>query len=578
MSAVIQPSSSRSTPANSTAPVFIWQPITILIVSLIVLGYAAITQTPAALLLTGATIWIGGLLQAYFWSSNKRHFRLAHFLQWIHSVSACLLLTLMSPDLIGISLLIILDGLLEVMLSPLATRRSLKQAVVVATALTAAIINIVILTYFDIFFIPQLFSSFEISLVNTLLIAPYTIDILQRVWRFQLQISTTVTTLQQTNHQLEATQSQLQQRLNERAQLLEISRAVSSTMDLSSLLLHMITQLHSVIPYGRATMNLARNNELVEILNIGDIPDVPNTVAGAGRQQDHVQSLMQLTEPLVIDDVSQFIPYMPGAFLAVPFLMRGSCIGVLTLRHAQIGFYTQQKGDLCMAFANQVAGMINAAQLKEASTSAMIIAERHRLARELHDSVSQLLFGIVLGTRTALEQLHNAPAAARTALEYSIHLASTALAEMRALIFTLRPETLQRKGLISALQSQIDLLQSNHNLKITLAAPHGEPNLSLRHKEYLYRIAAEAIQNAIRHSRCSTIELLIETRPYLRLEITDDGCGFDPTADFGERLGLLSMHEHAAALGGVLIVDSAPSQGTRIYAITHPANQSGTKP
>jgi signal transduction histidine kinase len=578
MNAVIQPSSIRPTPVNSIAPIFVWQPIVVPIVCLIMLGYVAATRTPAAPILIGATAWIGGLLQSYFWCSNTQRVRLARSLQQIHSVSACLILTLMSPQLSGVSILIILDGLLEEMLSPLATRRCLKHAVIIATALTAAIVDIAILTYFDIFLVPQLLSSFEISLINTVLVAPYTIDILERVWRFQLRINATVTTLQQTNHQLEATQSQLQQRLNERAQLLEISRAVGSTMDLSSLLLHMITQLRSVIPYGRATMNLARNNELVEILNIGDIPDVPSTIAGAGRLPDHVQSLMQLTEPLVIDDASRFVPQISGAFLAVPFLIRGSCIGVLTLRHEQTGFYTQQEGDLCMAFANQVAGMINAAQLKEASTSAMIIAERHRLARELHDSVSQLLFGIVLGTRTALEQLHNAPAAARTALEYSIHLASTALAEMRALIFTLRPETLQRKGLISALQSQIDLLQSNHNLKITLAAPHGEPNLSLRHKEYLYRIAAEAIQNAIRHSRCSTIELLIETRPYLRLEITDDGCGFDPTADFGERLGLLSMHEHAAELGGVLIIDSAPGRGTRIYAITHPANQSETKP
>jgi len=576
MNAVLQPSSTRSVPVNGTTPIFVWQPIVVPIVCLIMLGYVAATRTPAAPVLIGATAWIGGLLQSYFWCSNTQRVRLARSLQQIHSVSACLILTLMSPQLIGVSILIILDGLLEEMLSPLATRRCLKHAVIIATALTAAIVDIAILTYFDIFLVPQLLSSFEISLINTVLVAPYTIDILERVWHFQLRINATMTTLQQTNHQLETAQSQLQRRLHERAQLLEISRAVGSTMDLSSLLLHMITQLRSVIPYGRATMNLARNNELVEILNIGDISDVPSTIAGAGRLPDHVQSLMQLTEPLVIDDASRFVPQISGAFLAVPFLIRGACIGVLTLRHEQTGFYTQQEGGLCMAFANQVAGMINAAQLKEASTSAMIIAERHKLARELHDSVSQLLFGIVLGTRTALEQLHNTPAAARTALEYSIRLANTALAEMRALIFTLRPETLQRKGLVSALQSQIALLQSNHNLKITLTAPHGEPVLSLRNKEYLYRIAAEAMQNAIRHSGCSTIELLIETRPHLRLEVADDGCGFDPTADFGEKLGLLSMHEHAAGLGGVLIVDSAPGRGTHICTIAYPASQTET--
>jgi signal transduction histidine kinase len=267
---------------------------------------------------------------------------------------------------------------------------------------------------------------------------------------------------------------------------------------------------------------------------------------------------------VLLADLSQIFPGTTGSLMAVPLVVRGKFIGLVSVRRSHGNFFTDRDADFCMAFANQVAGMIDSVQLQEAAASAMVIAERHRLARELHDSISQSLFGIVLGTRTAQEQLASAPDAARTALDYSVSLASAALADMRALIFTLRPETLERKGLLAALQAQIDLLQPHHAARIHLDAPDGEPAASLDVKESLYRIAVEALQNALRHSGGSSVHIRIISSPTLQLAVVDDGRGFDPNAAHDGHLGLQSMRERAATLDAAVYIDSAPGRGARV--------------
>ena len=536
-----------------------------------VIAYALTMQTPGAPYLVAVTAWMCLIIAACFWSLRRKQRAATRAFQWMHSIGTSLALMFISPQFIGIAVLVTVDGLLDELLYPNATLRSLRIAGVIYFGLLICIVGIAVLAQVDIFFLPQRISSIEISVFNVLLIVPYVIDILQRLWHFQFQIGNTVATLQRSNNSLATAQQELQQRLQERNQLLEISRAVGSTLDLSSLLHHMLTQLRTIIDFGRATVNMLRDEAMIEIINIGELPDFPSTIAGHVRSDDHAAYLLNLTQPLIIDEASLSLPGLKGSFMAVPFIVRGRAIGVMTLRHAQSGFYTQHAADLSMAFANQVAGMIDSAQLQEAAAGAMVVAERHRLARELHDSVSQSLFGIVLGTRTALEQIERAPDAARAAIDYSISLADTALAEMRALIFTLRPENLERKGLLAALQSQIDLLQPHHGMRISLEAPQGEPSAPLHVKEALYRISSEAIQNAIRHAACDSLTIRLFQQPgTLFVEVADDGHGFDPSKDYGDHLGLKTMRERAATLGGAFDIDSAPGRGTRIsVALNH---------
>ncbi len=192
--------------------------------------------------------------------------------------------------------------------------------------------------------------------------------------------------------------------------------------------------------------------------------------------------------------------------------------------------------------------------------------ERQRLARELHDSVSQALYGISLGAHTALTRLDDDRGGVLEALRYVITLAQAGLDEMRALIFELRPESLEAEGLVAALTKQAVALRASHGVKIELSLCP-EPDVPLPLKEALYRIGLEALRNAVKHARADRVDLRLACRPDgIALEVSDNGLGFDPLASYPGHLGLQSMRERARGLGGTLDILSAPQAGTQIRA------------
>src|SRR5207302_1246180 len=192
------------------------------------------------------------------------------------------------------------------------------------------------------------------------------------------------------------------------------------------------------------------------------------------------------------------------------------------------------------------------------------LQERQRLARELHDSVSQALYGIGLGAYTAKETLESDPEQALASIDYILTLTEAGLAEMRALIFELRPESLEREGLVAALAKQVAVLRARY--KLTVEADLGEePTLSLERKHTLYRIAQEALNNIVKHARASIVTVrLAEEDHEIRFEVRDNGRGFEPAGAFPGLLGLHSMQERVTKVGGVLMIESVPGQGTRI--------------
>lgn len=195
------------------------------------------------------------------------------------------------------------------------------------------------------------------------------------------------------------------------------------------------------------------------------------------------------------------------------------------------------------------------------------LEERQRLARELHDSVSQALYGISLGVHTALTQFDADRAKARAALDYTLSLAHAGLTEMRALIFELRPESLEKEGLVAALARHAEALRARHRIEVDLSLCE-EPDVSLSVKEALYRIAQEALQNAVKHAHPDRLDVRLICSPEgIRLEVCDDGAGFDPSVDHPGHLGLQSMRERALNLGGALDIVSDYGCGTQIYVV-----------
>jgi signal transduction histidine kinase len=229
-------------------------------------------------------------------------------------------------------------------------------------------------------------------------------------------------------------------------------------------------------------------------------------------------------------------------------------------------FRGQHVENLALAVASQAAVAIENARLYQQAQELAAVEERQRLARELHDSVSQALYGIALGARTARTQLDRDPARAVEPVEYVLSLAEAGLAEMRALIFELRPESLELEGLVAGLEKQAAALRARHHVDVT-ADLCPEPDVSLRVKEAISRIAQEALHNTVKHARASHVDLSLSyDNGEIIIEIRDDGAGFDPGGEFPGHLGLRSMRERAAKFGGTLRIDSEPGAGTRIVA------------
>jgi len=248
---------------------------------------------------------------------------------------------------------------------------------------------------------------------------------------------------------------------------------------------------------------------------------------------------------------------------------------MLSLDSSQPGFYTPHHAELALAIANQAGIALENARLFEQAQTLAVMVERQRLARELHDSVSQVLYGIALGARTARALLDRDPPKAAGPLDYVLSLANAGMSEMRALIFELRPESLEAEGLVAALGKQIDSLRARHQIAVR-SSLGDEPDLSLEAKEALYRIAQETLHNIVKHSRAGRVELRLDAptldSQYVTLDIRDDGDGFDAAGTFPGHLGLRSMRERAARLGGALSIESAPGQGTHVR-VRMPARQ-----
>ncbi len=201
--------------------------------------------------------------------------------------------------------------------------------------------------------------------------------------------------------------------------------------------------------------------------------------------------------------------------------------------------------------------------------------ERAHLARELHDSVTQALFSMGLTLRTLELLLETDPTAAHTKVAELRELQKDALAEMRTLIFELRPSSLESDGLVQALRTHATAVQRRTGLLIVVDA---EPidRLALPAEEALYRIGQEALHNIVKHANASnaTIRILREG-DRVRLVVTDDGAGFAPDEVPRGHLGLIGMRQRVDLVGGELRVESRPGQGTLIEA-TVPAGDGVT--
>lgn len=210
--------------------------------------------------------------------------------------------------------------------------------------------------------------------------------------------------------------------------------------------------------------------------------------------------------------------------------------------HRQLQSYTTQAGELA------------------------VLDERNRMARNLHDSVTQTIFSMRLTAEAANMLLDQNPAKARAELDKLQLLAKSALAEIRSLVFELRPTAVTELGLVPALRHHLMTLEREHGLIVDLQVS-GELHLRDVEARQLFRISQEALNNVVKYAQTDTACLILSfegNRVFLQVE--DQGIGFEPAklTTARDHIGLTSMKERVEAMGGVLTIDSHPGQGTRV--------------
>jgi signal transduction histidine kinase len=255
------------------------------------------------------------------------------------------------------------------------------------------------------------------------------------------------------------------------------------------------------------------------------------------------------------------------SFLGVPIVSRAGVIAAFYLTDREgADEFSDEDQHLIEMLAAHAALAIESARLYERSRELSAIEERNRLARDLHDSVVQKLFGIVLAARSAGLLLERDSAGAREQVDRLGELAQEAVGELRSLVFQLRPAEVETDGLGPALRKHVEVLRRVHRREIELELSGGT-GLAPERATEVFRIAQEALTNALRHSDAAHIAVrLSEPNGRLLLTVEDDGVGFEPgsAALRSRRLGLTSMEERAGALGGRLSVESRPGAGATI--------------
>lgn len=382
-------------------------------------------------------------------------------------------------------------------------------------------------------------------------------------------------------------QQNLEQRVDERTRelstLLEISHNLASTLDLEPLLDLILDQLGSVVEYDAASIMTLDQNVLKILAYRGPIPRVEalqirfsteNAIAN--------REVIQRRGPVIIEDIrgqsslARAIRETAGGeldttynylrcWMGVPLIVKDQVIGMLTLDHRQAGYYGSAQAELTMAFASQVAVAIENARLFQQAEQVAITHERNRLARDLHDAVSQTLFSASLIADVLPKLWQQKPEVARQKLDELRQLTRGALSEMRTLLLELRPDSFQNVDLGDLFGHLGNAFTARARIPVAFSR-HGESTLPLDVKETLYRIGQEALNNIAKHAAASEVQIrLAISEKRVEIEIRDNGCGFDVSSLSPENLGVKIMRERAESIKATFGIESVVGTGTVVH-------------
>ncbi|MEN6409606.1 MAG: sensor histidine kinase, partial [Anaerolineaceae bacterium] len=279
---------------------------------------------------------------------------------------------------------------------------------------------------------------------------------------------------------------------------------------------------------------------------------------------NQLRRALQSKQPVLINNLRPVDDQpTPNALLAVPLNIKGELLGVLCLMGKKGGF-TQDDQRILILFADQAALAIDHARMLDRMQETAVAEERHRLARDLHDSVTQSLYGVTLYAEAASRQMlsGNIPAATRN-LQNVRTTAHDSLRDMRLLIFELLPPTLSHDGLVAALQRRLKSVEERVGIETELLAEMNE-RLPIEMEEHLYAIAIETLNNALKYAHAKKVTIgLLKPGNTLVMRINDNGIGFNvQEAEESGGMGLDNIKERAEHIHAQLEIQSEPGKGT----------------
>jgi signal transduction histidine kinase len=367
----------------------------------------------------------------------------------------------------------------------------------------------------------------------------------------------------------------------------EVGRRITSIQPVDELLEQMARLIREAFGYYLVVIGLVEGDKLIFHVGDGALWDDPDFLFEPIQLrvgQEGITGLVASTgQPHLVPDVSKESSYvwLPGSEtrseLAVPIKARGEVIGVLDVESDQVNAFDESDSLLLQSIAHQAAIALENARLYERAQQLAVVEERSRLARDLHDAVTQTLFSASLIAETLPTLWENDQEEGQALLRDLRQLSRGALAEMRTLLLELRPAALAEASMHDLLHQLGEAVTGRTGVPVAVSVG-GSCALPVEVHVALYRIAQEALNNVVKHAHASEVKVDLQCDGFsagaaagaeqsVRLRVSDNGCGFDPLDVPPDHLGLGIIRERAQSIGAAVDIQSKPGQGTEIVAL-----------
>lgn len=368
-------------------------------------------------------------------------------------------------------------------------------------------------------------------------------------------------------------QSEYEQRLFSEV-MLDIVRWLNRSLDLDQVLDQVLVGLERVIPYDGANIVLLEGDVGEIIKSRGNYPENfyrTSLIKLDITEYPLYQQMIETKRPILLGDVKKAPGWIKTintvpvrSYMGIPIFAEDGILGFINVDKFEPGFFNEQYLQRLEAFAQQAAIAIRNASLHQNAQQIAILEERQRLARDLHDAVSQLLFSINILAETLAQDSDLASTDLRQRAEMIRTLASSAQAEMRLLLLELRPMNMEEVAIDYLLQQLTTGFRGKRAADIALSVAELPFDLHGVVKNVIFRITQEALNNIAKHAKANSVDIaLYLEQEMLCLAVRDDGDGFDPSAHT-DGYGLQIMRERADEIGATLTLETELGSGTRV--------------